>query len=60
MTECPTCQYPYSGSSCDNPGCTANPAIPASTKDAWLEAAERSRMERAERDMIYRARGWAK
>ena len=53
---CPTCQYPMTASTCENPGCAENPSIPQSTKDRW--ALERTQREADEAERNKMARLW--
>jgi hypothetical protein len=53
---CPTCNYPFSGASCPNPACAANPDIPADVKALQKEKADKERAERLERERVNRIR----
>lgn len=54
---CETCGTPYeTGNACDNPACVSNPTLSDERRAALREAQERRAAERAEREMLARAR----
>jgi len=56
MNTCSICGYPYDGLTCANPGCTANPSVPADIKKRWATERQQREAEEAERAMIRRVR----